>query len=118
MRCASVFIRTSVAGAKRRETLRLISLIVCALYMAVALLSSAYILIHANHIHDRAEPDGTCAVCAHIQAAENLLKIISAAIVSAAISFSGESAILFALISRRRGFKNFSLVALKVRLNN
>ena len=100
----------------KRSTVRLMALAACVLFIAAMLLSSSYIITHANHTHDG--PSGGCATCMHIQAAENLLKRLSAAIVTVAVVFGGLSGLLFFLKACAPCFGFLSLVILKVRLNN
>jgi hypothetical protein len=118
MCCASQFTTYSEAGGGWRSKTRLIALLLCALFIAVSLLSSAFILSHANHEHDQDMPDGSCATCAHVVAAENLLKTLGAAVIAVTLYLSGHHAIVSTLkpIASDLGF--FTLVSLKVRLNN
>jgi hypothetical protein len=105
-------------GRGRRSAARLTAFALCVLFIALTALSTAYILTHANHRHDHNGPGGDCAVCVRINAAERLLKTISTAAAGAALVFGG----VFALLSARKvsgchkGF--YSLIRLKVRLNN
>jgi hypothetical protein len=105
-------------GKGKRSAIRLVALAICALFIAAMLLSSAYILTHANHIHDHDGLDGGCATCMHIQSAENLLKQLSTAVVSVAAAFAGVLGVLFSLRNTKAGDCSFTLVTLKVRLNN
>ena len=108
----------SAHGKGARSTVRLAALAACVLFIAAMLLSSSYIITHANHAHDHDGPSGGCATCMHMQAAENLLKRLSASIVTVAVVFGGLSALLFFLKTCAPRFGFLTLVILKVRLNN
>jgi hypothetical protein len=116
MCCAAIQISANHKG--KRSVVRLMALAACALYLAAMLLSSVFMLTHMNHIHDHDEPEGSCATCMHIQSAENLLKQLSTAVVSAAVAFGSLFGILLSVkvTSLCVGFS--TLVRLKVRLNH
>ena len=103
---------------KQQSAKRLIALLVCVLFIAGAILSTIFIFTHINHEHDPNGPAGGCVTCVHLTAAENLLKHLSAAIAGAALIFGCFSAIrsIFNQVNSHTGF--FTLVCLKVRLNN
>lgn len=102
----------------KQSAKRLIALAVCVFFIAASLLSAVFILTHANHTHNHNGPNGSCATCARLAAAENLLKTISAAPVGAALIYGALPAVLSVLKSV--GFQTglYALVRLKVRLNN
>jgi hypothetical protein len=118
MCCASQFTTYSEADGRRREGARLIALLLCALFIAVSLLSSVFILTHANHEHDHDMPDGSCATCAHVMAAENLLKTLGTAVIAVALYLSGHHALVSTLKPIASDLDFFTPVSLKVRLNN
>lgn len=95
-----------------------IALMICICVMAASFLSAAFILTHANHEHDHEGPNGTCATCIHLAVAENSLKLLSAAIVSRVFSFVICSSVSFCLKPFAPCIDLFTLVSLKVRLNN
>ena len=101
-----------------RSKILLIVGLACVVSIAVILLSSAFILIQANHTHDHDGVGGDCATCAHIITAESLLKTLGAAPIGALIVFGS----CYAAISRSKpvvaepGF--LTPVSLKIRLNN
>lgn len=116
MCCKTMSLRTN--GKGKRSTLRMAAFLLCVLFVAASLLSAAYILTHANHIHDHDGPSGGCATCMHLQLSENLLRQLSAAIVAAAAAVGGLYGILFSHKTPilHNGFS--TPVTLKVRLNN
>jgi hypothetical protein len=118
MCCASRFTTYNETNNQWRSKTRLIARLLCALFIAVSLLSSAFILTHAHHAHDQDMPDGSCATCAHVMAAENLLKALGVAVMAAALYLGGRRVLVSAPkpIASDSGF--FTLVSLKVRLNN
>ena len=67
MRCA---LQNNKKSGQTPKRIVAFSFLIC--FIMVLLLSGAFILIHADHNHDGA--GNNCAVCAHIQNAENLLK--------------------------------------------
>lgn len=107
----------SERGAKRSAVL-LIALALCVLFISASLLSSIHIFTHLNHEHDHNGPGGSCATCAHIITAGNLLKQISTTMAGIIIAIGGRFAFLSLL---KPVFLNIGLstpVNLKVRLNN
>ncbi|MCL2152724.1 MAG: hypothetical protein FWH57_07190 [Oscillospiraceae bacterium] len=108
----------SVNQHERQSAKRLIALAICVLFIAGSLLSAAFIFTHIHHEHDHNAPNGGCTTCVHISAAENLLKSLSAALAGAALIIECFSAIrsLLKPVSLNTGF--FTLIHLKVRLNN
>ena len=103
---------------KKQSTIRLIALVICAVFIAGALLSSVFIFTHINHEHDHNTPDGGCATCVHISAAENLSKSLSTAMAMAVAAIGGLSGIRSVLEIGGTQFALPSLVILKIRLNN
>ncbi|MDR3120215.1 MAG: hypothetical protein LBU58_02600 [Clostridiales bacterium] len=103
---------------KRQKAARLMAVLVCVCFVAALILSSAFILTHANHEHDRNGADGSCAACAHISAVENLLKTISAVTVFSVVALGTTFAALLIMTAARIEVADYSLVELKVRLNN
>jgi hypothetical protein len=97
---------------------RLNALAVCVLFIVVSVLYSALIIARLNHAHDHNGVHGSCATCACLTKAENLLKSISVAVFSVALVFEKPLLALFALklFDFRAGF--YTLARLKVRLNN
>jgi hypothetical protein len=98
--------------------MRRIALLVCIIFIAASLLSAAFILTHANHAHDHAGPDGSCATCAHVMAAGNLLRTVGIAVAMAALSFGTHYAVSSALKHIASESVLPTLVSLKVQLNN
>jgi low temperature requirement protein LtrA len=106
-------------SSRRRLWTRRIALILCLLFIAASLLSSAFILTHASHVHDHAGEGGSCATCAHVMAAGHLLRTIGLTVVAAALSFGAHRAFI-SILKFTAADLDFliSLVSLKVRLNN
>ncbi|MDR1914219.1 MAG: hypothetical protein LBQ68_07055 [Clostridiales bacterium] len=91
----------------------------CFLLIATFLISCIYIFVHAEHEHDHNGVEGDCSACMQVANAERLLKKFSNIAFGALIMVG-----IFFLI-RRTGNKLayifkyvFSLITLKVRLNN
>jgi hypothetical protein len=103
---------------KRQRTARLISAFICVCFIAALVLSAAFIATHANHEHDNNGADGGCAACAHISAAANLLKTVSAAVVISSVTLGAMFAALATLQAARLVIADYTLISLKVRLNN
>jgi hypothetical protein len=99
-------------------TLRLVALLVCVLFITASLLSAVYILSNADHTHDHNGPGGACETCIHITSAENLLKQIGTAVIAAAIFFGLRIGFISIIKTTSIRSTLFSLVELKVRLNN
>ena len=87
-------------------------------FIIAALFSEAFVLIHASHEHDHNAAGGGCSVCADIQNAENILKLLGMIICGASAVSAGLFAALMlpAPAFSQAGFA--SLVSLKVRMNN
>ena len=99
---------------RRKRTAALALLIAFALMI---LLPTAFIFTHADHEHDHNGPEGTCATCAQLHIAQNLLQIIAFLIlVLTALD------VFFTLVDRIHVFSrktgSHTLVSLKVRLDN
>jgi hypothetical protein len=100
----------------RRKTARLLAALICVCFIAALLLSSAFIVTHSGHEHDRNGADGGCAVCAHIAAAENLLKTVSViALIAAVTAFFAARLIRVSTYHTAAGG---TPIGQKVRLNN
>ncbi|MDR0221265.1 MAG: hypothetical protein LBI54_07680 [Lachnospiraceae bacterium] len=106
---------------KTRQKTKYKSLIALALLLCVLftpLFSSVYIISHANHRHNYAEPDGSCTVCVHLQSAENALKLTGASVKNV----SGMAAVLLSSLAIIYVFTSFygcqTLVTLKTRMDS
>jgi hypothetical protein len=93
-------------------------LTVCICFAAAAVLSGAWVVIHANHVHDHDGAGGCCSVCAQIAAAQNLLKQLGSALKIAVAAFGGLAAASVAFASEIPLDRFLTLAALKVRMNN
>ncbi|HBQ87260.1 MAG TPA: hypothetical protein DD811_12405 [Syntrophomonas sp.] len=103
---------------KRPAAIRIIAMAFCICFIVASLSATVFILTHANHNHDHNGPGGSCATCNHMIAAENLLKQLAPAVTGVALAFGSLFAVLsiFPPISFHISF--YTLVNLKVRLNN
>jgi hypothetical protein len=103
---------------KRRQAARLLAVFICAFFIAALVLASAFIVAHVNHEHDANGAEGACAACAHICAAEKLLRMVSVAFI---FSVAEIGAIFFALRllkTLRLNIAASTLISVKIRLNN
>lgn len=104
--------------SNKPDKLRIIALVFLACFLIVSILSSAFILTHADHEHDHNGVDGSCATCAQLQSAENSLKQFSTALTGALFATAG----LYAAIGMFKAITiqiSFSTpVTLKIRMNN
>ncbi len=102
----------------RQKAVRFIALVLCTLFIAASLFSAAYILTHADHVHDFDAPDGGCAVCEHMQAAADLLKNLTMIAATAAVAAGIFFASLSFLKSGHLWLCSDTPVDRKVRMNN
>ena len=102
---------------RQHRVVHMIALTICAFFIAVLLLSGTYIIIYSNHSHDQDGPGGTCDTCMHLEAANSLLETISTKIVTGGVTL-GAFALVYSLCPYYVIIKSFSLVSLKVRMNN
>lgn len=102
-------------GQTKKRTITL-AILIC--FIAVSLLSGAFILTRSCHEHDRNGVGGTCATCAQIQNAENLLKQLG----TAALAATSVIASLFSVAAVTQAFSAITAtltpVTLKIRMNN
>ena len=106
------------AQSGKQSAKRFIALAVCVLSIAAALLAAAFIFTYADHTHNHNGPNGSCAICDRLAAAEKLFKAIATALAGVALMYGAFSAALSVL--KPAGFRAglWTLVRLKVRLNN
>jgi len=97
---------------------KLAVLAICAFFISGTLLSVVFVSSYSIHEHDKNGPDNSCVYCAFLSEVENLLKHLSTALVGAAIVFGALSTIRFVYISACSYTVFYTLVRLKVRLNN
>ncbi|SHJ41159.1 hypothetical protein SAMN02745176_03490 [Lutispora thermophila DSM 19022] len=95
-----------------------IALAICVCFIVTSFLSTAFILTHSNHQHDHEGPNGTCAMCIHLTIAKNLLKQIFTATVTNLFSLVLCLFISYCLKPNTQYIGLFTLVSLKVRLDN
>ncbi len=101
-----------------RETVKKLTAVsLCALLVAGVLFSAAFACFCAKHEHDQDGPGGSCAVCAQLVVSERLQKLLSVALVAAAVV--GGCSAAFPSASRTVDFRTdfAALVCLKIRLN-
>lgn len=117
MYCTSLNTHTTrTERGSKRSVKRLFALALCVLFIAATLLSTAFILTHANHKHDHDGPSGSCSTCTHMLAVGNFLKTISTAVAAIAMIFLFTIQSFLKPVSLHTGFT--TLVNLKIRLNN
>lgn len=87
-------------------------------FVLVILLSTAFIFTHADHEHDHNGSEGTCATCAQLYTAQNLLKNLTAVILvlAAALNAFLVLGVIVRALSCKLGIH--TLVSLKARLDN
>jgi hypothetical protein len=102
----------------RRTAVTPIAALVCVLFVAVFLLSPAFIALHAHHEHDQDGADGGCATCAHIAAAGDLLKTVAVAAAIAACADCLYFGVLPVLKAARHFVAAHTLIGLKVRIDS
>ncbi|MDR3148981.1 MAG: hypothetical protein LBT88_03040 [Oscillospiraceae bacterium] len=112
------FGNTALITERKRSVIRLAALALCIILIAVSLFSAAYIFVHADHIHDHNGTGGSCATCAHISAAGNLLKSLFTAITGAVSILGGLYAVLSILKLTVSYRGSTTLVSLNIRSNN
>jgi hypothetical protein len=105
-------------NAPKPSAISLAALVLCVFFIALSVFSSAYINTHTNHTHDHDGPNGSCETCVHIAVAENLLAFISTAVIGAVLIYKYLSIVASVLKSAHSRAGSYTLVRLKVRLNN
>jgi len=89
----------------------------CCLIACALILSSAFVLTHANHSHDMAGPGGCCSACIILQASINLLKEANTAYAAiGAVAFHFIYTV--ALFLNRNIARPSSLQSQRVRMNH
>lgn len=103
------------AGQAKKRAIAL-TFLIC--LIIVSLLSGVFILIHAGHTHDRNGTGGACMICIQIRNAENLLKKLHAASLSAVFVIAA----LFSVYTISNVDQSFipplTPIKLKIRMNN
>lgn len=112
------FYYNSCKSGAKGSMLKSIALIICVCFIVTSILSVVFILTHANHQHDHEGPNGTCATCDHLAATTNLLKQLSIAIVTSVFPSVLYLFISYCLKPSTPYVGLFTLVSLKVRLDN
>jgi hypothetical protein len=92
-------------------------LALCLCFAAAAVLSGAWIALHADHVHDHDGAGGCCSVCARIAAAWDALKQLGAAS-GYEMSAPAFLAAVWVPASALSGVHSPTLAELKVRMNN
>lgn len=97
---------------------RLIALGFLLCLLVVSTLSTAFIITHMEHEHDHHGVHGDCLVCAQLQSAVKLLKLLSTAFICVGAAFA-PSVSLIALAGCIVSITSYlTPVQLKVRMNN
>ena len=101
----------------KRRAGKTVALLICVVFIAAFVLSTTFIITHADHQHDFNGPHGTCATCAGIAAAGNLLMAVSIAFSGVSLSREGLPSLIS--IFKRIVFRGrvHTLIRLKVRLD-
>ena len=107
---------TEANNSKRIK--RVDSLVILIFVISAAILSEAFVITHANHKHDNKGEGGGCAICIHIQNAENLLNQLGSALGGTSFAFTGLFAFSVVLFFALRLISSYTLIHLKMRMNN
>lgn len=103
---------------KKQSFKKYISLIICISFITASLLLTAFIFTHIYHEHDHNCSNGNCAVCTQILTAEYFLKFIFTGSICVSITLYFFCTI-YSILKLIRFYNDFyTLVHLKIRLNN
>lgn len=103
---------------KRQLKKSLIAFAFLFFFVAVSMLTEAYILTHASHVHDNNGGDGSCAVCIQVQSAKIRLKEFCTVIVCGAFMLAGFFAVIVVIRPDPSGITLLTPISLKNRMNN
>ena len=113
MRCTS---KSNINVRQTKKRAIAMSFLIC--FIVISLLSEAFILTHADHVHDHNGAGGACTTCAQIQNTDNILRQLGTAVISGFIVLAG----LYAVAAIGKGVcSNIAVltpVASKIRMNN
>ena len=97
---------------------RIIAFAFLACFLVIFILSSAFILTHVDHEHDHNGVNGSCATCAQILSAENILKQFSTALLGVLFAIAE----LYAAIGILKAIAVYASlstpITLKIKMNN
>jgi len=97
---------------------KMLALVFLVCFIAAYSLPFVFILTHLDHSHDHNGIDESCATCAQIQYAENILKQLSTASISTLFALLGAFTSI-AIIKAAIAFNlTTTLITLKIRMNN
>jgi disulfide bond formation protein DsbB len=102
----------------RNSRTRRTALLLCILFIAATLLSAAFVLTHAHHVHDHHGPDGSCATCSQVMAAGAVLKTLGRAVTAAALALGLHHAVTSTSKPVLSNPVSLSPISLKVRMNH
>ena len=104
----------------KRASKRVVVLAFLICFIAALFFSNAFVLTHSDHDHDHDGAGGSCATCAHIQSAENLLKLkqIGATAKNIPFAFADLFSATGALCAISYLFRLQTPIDLKVRMND
>jgi hypothetical protein len=103
--------------AKKPFAVWLTALATAACVVLIPLFSAVYVFAHANHAHDHNGPEGSCAACVRA-ASFAKFQFASAVAPEAARAFFAQD-FAGARVLKPLGIRaDFTLVSLKIRLNN
>ena len=93
-----------------------LTFIVC--FLIVSIVTNAFTITHADHEHDRNGIEGSCATCAQLFSADNILKQFSVAVVGTFFAMAGIFVAIAAVKAIASQISLSTLILLKTRLNN
>ena len=103
---------------QKKSMLASIALVLCACFVLLFLLTSAFVFTGLNHVHDHNGENGGCATCAMLTAAESLLRHLSSSAALTAFAWSGVYYALCSFVFVFVVIATLAPVGLKVRMNN
>ena len=102
----------------RQHAFQRVALALCVIFLAASLLSVSFISAHTLHRHDNNGFGGSCAICAHLSAAENLMKHITAMLLALPVLCGCLLSAHAILYSFAYPTGSLSFVSQKIKLNN
>lgn len=87
-------------------------------FLTVFLLPEVFILLHADHEHDRHGADGCCAKCIYIQNAEYMIRQFGTVTAEPSSVFTGWLSVVAVLFTALLATRFQTLVLLKIRMDD
>ena len=103
----------NMKSATRAFAIAIIFLLIVGYFMP-----AVFIFTHIDHEHDFNGPGGSCDVCVYLAAAKSMQKRLNAPMVVAFFAFAYISVILIVFKSSDYHAISYTLVRMKVRINN